>query len=471
MENHKPLGPPLALAIVGHTNTGKTSLIRTLLRSSHFGQVADAAGTTRHVETATVMAEAAAVLQLFDTPGLEDSIALLQVLQALRADDGAAMPTGRDRLAQFLRHSGEHVEFDQEIKVLRQALASDVLLYVVDVREPVLGKYRDEIAVLSMVARPIIPVLNFIRAEGANLDRWRGAMADFNLHALVEFDTVAFDFEAEKRLYQKLQSVVECRYDAIQRLIDYRQRRWLSLRQAAVQQVAELIVDIASYRRPQPRDGDRRAAQADMQTQVRAAERRCLATVLAIFEFTDQDLEHHPLPVANGSWNRDLFEAATLKEFGMDAGSAAAKGAVVGAGIDLLVAGLSLGTASAAGALIGATWSGARRFGGDLLAKFKGQRWYCVDDATVTLVLLRQLRLLATLSHRGHAAQEKIVVPLTVASALPDDWSQRLNTLRNHPQWSQLDQPGDEGDRSRHRFVRQQADWIATLIVRGTPAT
>ena len=29
--------PPLHLAIVGHTNTGKTSLLRTLLRDSQFG--------------------------------------------------------------------------------------------------------------------------------------------------------------------------------------------------------------------------------------------------------------------------------------------------------------------------------------------------------------------------------------------------------------------------------------------------
>lgn len=49
--------PLLEIAVVGHTNTGKTSLIRTLLRSTSFGRVDDAAGTTRHVERATILPE------------------------------------------------------------------------------------------------------------------------------------------------------------------------------------------------------------------------------------------------------------------------------------------------------------------------------------------------------------------------------------------------------------------------------
>lgn len=448
---------PIALAVVGHTNTGKTSLIRTLLRSSRFGAVRDAAGTTRHVEAATLTAAGQAVLQLFDTPGLEDSIALLEVLQALRPSGAAA---GRERLALLLQHAADYPDFEQEIKVVRQAACSDALLYVVDIREPVLGKYRDEIAILSMAARPLIPVFNFIQSDRQNLQRWRRAMADFNLHAVVEFDTVAFDFEAEKRLYQKLQTVLEARYAQLQALLDYRRQLWLSLQRSAAHQVAELLVDIASYRRPAAAGDDADAVLEDIQQRVREAERRCLLQVLNIFEFSEADLQHHPLPVANGRWNRDLFAPETLKEFGLDAGSAAAKGAVVGAGIDLMVAGLSLGTASAAGALIGATWSALRRFGGDLLARAKGQRWYCVDNNTAALVALRQLQLLAALLQRGHAAQHKIALQRQAPPPLPPDWPQRLQTMRNHPQWSRLQGPAQDVDGGRSAFVEALAAWV-----------
>ena len=63
----------LSLAVVGHTNTGKTSLLRTLLRDSGFGEVKNAPSTTRHVEEAAITDGADTLLYLYDTPGLEDA--------------------------------------------------------------------------------------------------------------------------------------------------------------------------------------------------------------------------------------------------------------------------------------------------------------------------------------------------------------------------------------------------------------
>ncbi|MEK6736942.1 MAG: GTPase, partial [Pseudomonadota bacterium] len=54
--SHSETRSLLNIAVVGHTNTGKTSLIRTMLRSTEFGMIEDAAGTTRHVEQATISA-------------------------------------------------------------------------------------------------------------------------------------------------------------------------------------------------------------------------------------------------------------------------------------------------------------------------------------------------------------------------------------------------------------------------------
>ena len=39
---------PLTLAVVGHTNVGKTSLLRTLTRDVGFGEVSHRPSTTRH---------------------------------------------------------------------------------------------------------------------------------------------------------------------------------------------------------------------------------------------------------------------------------------------------------------------------------------------------------------------------------------------------------------------------------------
>ena len=47
----------IQLSLVSHTNTGKTSLLRTLARDVGFGEVSDSAGTTRHVEGLRLMAD------------------------------------------------------------------------------------------------------------------------------------------------------------------------------------------------------------------------------------------------------------------------------------------------------------------------------------------------------------------------------------------------------------------------------
>ena len=74
---------PLRIAVVGHTNTGKTSLLRTLLRDTRFGEVSSRPSTTRHVEGARLLANGDTVAKLFDTPGMEDAIALLDYIDLL----------------------------------------------------------------------------------------------------------------------------------------------------------------------------------------------------------------------------------------------------------------------------------------------------------------------------------------------------------------------------------------------------
>src|SRR3546814_13565934 len=59
--------PPLRLAVVGHTNTGKTSLLRTLTRNPSFGQVNDSTGTKRHVEGARLLGDGAAAVEPYGT--------------------------------------------------------------------------------------------------------------------------------------------------------------------------------------------------------------------------------------------------------------------------------------------------------------------------------------------------------------------------------------------------------------------
>jgi hypothetical protein len=329
--------------------------------------------------------------------------------------------------------------------VLRQSLISNVLLYIIDVREPLLGKYSDEVEILSMAGKPILPVFNFIAGNSDALMRWREQMAKFNLHAALEFDTVAFEFEAEKRLYQKLQSLLEQHYDILQSLIDYRQEVWNNLNHAAARRIFQLIAVVACYRREVSGKASFSAADvASMQDFVRSAEQQALRDLLTIFSFTQLDVDIQQLPVRDGEWELDLFSPAMLKDFGLDAGATALKGAAAGAGIDLMVGGMSLGAATMLGAALGAGWATARRYQQELKAALRGHKWLCVDDDTVSLLFLRNRQLLHSLTQRGHAAQNKLHVMNDIQKTLPGRWYKVVNVLRQHPEWQQLPSSDEE---------------------------
>lgn len=180
---------PLKLAVVGHTNVGKTSLLRTLTRDVGFGEVSHRPSTTRHVEGARLSVDGEPLLELYDTPGLEDAIALLDYLE--RLERPGERLDGPARLERFLQGSEARQRFEQEAKVLRQLLASNAGLYVIDAREPVLAKYRDELEVLASCGKPLLPVLNFVASHQHREPQWREALARLGLHALVRFDSVA----------------------------------------------------------------------------------------------------------------------------------------------------------------------------------------------------------------------------------------------------------------------------------------
>jgi hypothetical protein len=429
---------PLKLAVVGHTNVGKTSLLRTLTRDVGFGEVSHRPSTTRHVEGARLSVDGDALLELYDTPGLEDAIALLDFLE--RLDRPGERLDGPARLARFLDGSEARQRFEQEAKVLRQLLASDAGLYVIDAREPVLAKYRDELAVLANCGKPLLPVLNFVSSSRHREPDWREALARLGLHALVRFDSVAPPEDGERRLYESLALLLENSRGQLERLIADQQAQREVRRNSAARLIAELLLDCAACRRSVATTSDQvQSAIDDVRKAVRQREQRCVEALLKLYAFRREDASASDLPLLNGRWGDDLFNPETLKLLGVRVGGGIAAGAAAGAGVDLLVGGITLGAAALVGAIAGGALQTARSYGGRLLGKLKGQRELTVDDAVLRLLALRQRQLLIALEARGHAAVDSIKLDTPQDKTwrqgkLPD----ALHKARAHPQWSSL---------------------------------
>ena len=449
---------PLKLSVVGHTNVGKTSLMRTLMRDVTFGHVAAASATTRQVEGAQLLAAGSAVVELFDTPGLEDAGALIEQLETNAAERHA----GPERIGAFLASGDAAGRFEQEARVLTQMLESDAALYVIDAREPVLGKYQDELAILSLCARPILPVLNFVANRLSRVEDWREALSRVGLHAVAEFDTVMFSLDAEARLWRRLATLIDTYAPALDQLIADRESQAEWQRSSGLAMIAELLVDVAAARRTAER-GDETAlenANRSLRESITRREQRFVEQLLELYRFADADYHHHDgyrhlgLPIERGGWATDLFDSATLAFVGKRAGGGLAAGAAAGAAVDVAAGGLSLGAGTVIGALAAGGVTGAWQLRRDIGDRLRGRIGVMADDAALTTLAARAFALLDALGQRGHAAQE----PIEIAQKLPQPWPARglpkpLLKARLDPRISTLNRGAEADAESRHRLA------------------
>ena len=463
-------GEPLKLAVVGHTNTGKTSILRTLLRDVYFGEVKNEAATTRHVEQAqlTDSRTGEVLVALYDTPGLEDASGLMDWLE----DNTASRRDGIERLQQFLAadvaqgaDSGvlDSYDYSQEAKVIRQLLTSDMAIYVVDAREPVLGKYKDELAILSWAAIPVMPVFNFTDSQNANIDDWQTMLARRNLHISTRFDSVAFEFEDEMRLWKNLATMLT-HSEMLEQLMQRRTEDWAQLYDEANIIIADFLLNVAAFVREINEDDDPLPVLEQMQEAVRQSERAMQHNLLNLYKFYDNAVAATPLELQ--AYQQDPFDPELLKSYGIRTTSGAAAGALLGLGIDVAALGTTLGLGAAIGGIAGGLLSNTS----SIADRITGVKRLYIDPATLTLLATRALDLLTALRHRGHAATDATQLlykgensslgtsgsdnnPITVwpAHKLPSE----LKKARGKPQWSSL----SSGKSEQAQLLRTDMAW------------
>lgn len=438
----------LRIAVVGHTNAGKTSLLRTLLRRADFGEVAERPGTTRHVEALSLEIDGRAALRFLDTPGLEDATALLEHLRGLDA--------GLPRLARvraFLAGPAARAEFEQEAKVLRSLLdEADAGLLVIDARESAaLPKYADELEILMLCGRPLMPVLNFVQAAGAAQEQaWHTLLAGHGLHAYVRFDAVAPFVGAEQHLYSDLGALLPERRAQLQQVAEHLLRERQERRAASLRLVAELLLGLAACREAVAQDSlsDTHARLAFVQafrSMIAARTRRALDQLLSLHGFDRSMLAAAELPQLSGRWESDLFNPELLKQAGRQFGGGAVVGGAIGLAADVALAGLSLGAATSVGAALGGVLSqGMAPLGRRLANKLRGVLELSLEDAALLLPASQHLTLLQALEQRGHAALEVLneQAGLRIEAEPAAQLLKALRPARAHPEWAQVPAPG-----------------------------
>jgi hypothetical protein len=465
------------IAVVGHTNAGKTSLMRTLARDAEFGEVSPSPATTREVTSITLLADNKPVADFRDTPGLEDSIGLLEFIDGLRTD---RRDDGPSLVERFLGTAEADGPFAHEAKALRQARTADLVLYVVDARDRVLPRYQDELELLARCGRPVLPVMNFVADDSARAEEWRDALARLGLHAAANFDTIVYDAEDEKRLFEAMRVLVEPHRDAINALIEEREVRRKRSIDRATRAVAELLIDAAAYMKiVDPSDSSDSSdssnddhvketvveAELGLQQALREHERLSHRAIFSAFEFADDNPDAALLECTEGRLGVDLFSQEALRQSGLGAATGAAGGAATGAVIDLAVGGMSLGAAAAIGAIVGGFLGTTAAQSRRLVRRARGGDELRAGDTTLRLLLARSMDLSIALLHRGHADTDRIALRDRVLSEdFVSSVLKALKRARSHPSWSGVGRtPSESG--GRRALIRQVASLVHRQVM------
>jgi hypothetical protein len=162
----------VTLSLISHTNVGKTTLARTLLRRE-VGEVIDQAHVTEVSEEYTLIQAGDASLRLWDTPGFGD---LTRLMKRLRRENE---PLG------WLLHQVWDRMINRPLWCSQEAARNvkneaDVVLYLVNAAEEPedAGYIPSELELLTWIGRPVLALLNQVGEGGEALEaRWREFVA------------------------------------------------------------------------------------------------------------------------------------------------------------------------------------------------------------------------------------------------------------------------------------------------------
>jgi GTPase SAR1 family protein len=368
----------IQLALISHTNNGKTTLARTLM-GVDVGEVRDAAHVTITSESHTLLATPQGdELRLWDTPGFGDSVRLLKRLGQ------SGNPIGW-----FLREVLDRYR-DRPFWLSQQALraardAADVVLYLVNSSEDPrdAGYVPAEMKILEWLGKPVVVLLNQTgrprpqAEEQAEQARWRDHLRQYPVvREVLALDAFARCWVHERVFYEALGKLLDA-----ERQVGYARlfASWEAGNAARYDQAMRLLaVQLQAAAR------DSEAVEADSKSMLKSAlkvvgigknealqrQEKAMATLVARLnqatgEMTRELLMLHKLdPAEVATINarvRDHFTVrAPVDQAQAGLLGAMISGAATGLSADLMAGGLTLGGGALLGGVVGAlTFAGA----------------------------------------------------------------------------------------------------------------
>lgn len=411
------------LAIVGHPNKGKSSIVSTLAQDASV-HVSPRSGTTVHVRAYPIRVDGRELCRLVDTPGFQRPRAAMDWMQK----HARSTADHQDTVRRFVDTHRQDERFSAECELLAPILEGAGVLYVIDGSVPYGPDYDAEMEILRWTGSPSMALINRI-GSGDFVEEWRPPLLQY-FRIVREFNALTEPFS---RQVQLLTGFAELREDwraplqhAAESLVARRQQQLDQAGDRIVECLTQMLhysetIDVAG-------PGDRAAMERGvkrLETRLATMEQSARRDVERIFNHGTLERSESALPALE----KDLFAEETWQLFGLSRDQVLAMGAVGGAAtgalIDIGSGGLSLFLGSGAGALIGAAgaWLGSRQLVntkvlGLPLGGHQAQIGPVSNIQFPWVVLGRAVTHLRLIAHRSHAMRDQLRVEHEQGDAL-----------------------------------------------------
>ena len=422
----------IQLSLVSHTNTGKTTLARSLI-GRDVGEIRDEAHVTALAECHRMIETADGhVLNLWDTPGFGDSARLIKRLRLQGNPVGWLLSEVWDRWRDRPFWSSQ-----QAIRNVREQ--ADVVLYLVNASEKPgeAGYVAPEMEILAWIGKPVLVLLNQLGEprpgdqDAADEALWRRHLTPYPfVRQILPLDAFARCWVQEFALFD---AVAPCLPEASQPAFTelsaaWRQRR-LDTFHAAMASLADFLTRAATDSEALPEAGLggtlRRLGAAIGIGSAASPQQQAMESLAGRLEAeirrsTDQLIELHGLGgrAAQEVHERLAGDFAAREKIGESSAALVGgvmSGALSGLAADLAAGGLTLGAGAVIGAIAGAVGSAGAAHAANRLRGIDDNRLHWSVDSLERLFTASLLRYLAV-AHYGRGRGEWRQTPL------PEHW-------------------------------------------------
>lgn len=348
------------IAIIGHPNEGKSSVLSTLAEDDSV-RVSATPGETVVCRTFPVRIDGREVLRFTDTPGFQNPSRVLAELRKLTEEEG-------DCIARFRKEFQTVPELHDDIELLQPVERGAGIIYVVDGSRPVRNVDRAEMEILRLSGRPRMAIINCKDDRYNYLDSWKNEFRKtFNSNRV--FNAHRATYAERILLLEALKSIDQDWHPILDKVVAAFKDDWASRNRQTMHILLDLFTDCLQYTVSAPLTTT--TDQEELQKQLISSyhktigekEKKAHSRIRGLFKHNifDYSLPEHSL------LHEELFSEKTWSLMGLSKTQiviiGGLGGAAIGAGIDIAAGGMALGLvtglAGAAGA-IGALWGGKK---------------------------------------------------------------------------------------------------------------